>query len=218
MCGGVSADDDGDGLIEICSLSGLDAVRWALDGTAYKPAAAAAANTRGCPSTGCRGYELVADLDFNNPLGYVAPEAGWRPLGHTINSTGSPTDTLRFSGIFEGNGHRISNLNITTSSGGLAKTTAALQTPISATGIYANWQCADWDFGTASQYPVLKYTRFKYARVPGDIRSCRRASDAATLATHLPLCGTLLTPALRHGFSRLTLAECTMPRHTGQIG
>ena len=52
--------------------------------------------------------------------------------------------------------------------GGTPKTTSELQNPVSATGIYANWQNLDltndgvsnavddpWIFGTASQYPVL---------------------------------------------------------------
>ncbi len=47
---------------------------------------------------------------------------------------------------------------------GLPQTTRELQSPTSATGIYANWddECDDggdaWDFGTASQYPVLSCT------------------------------------------------------------
>ena len=36
------------------------------------------------------------------------------------------------------------------------KTTAQLQTPTSASGIYATWDPDVWDFGTSSQYPVLK--------------------------------------------------------------
>ena len=42
------------------------------------------------------------------------------------------------------------------SSGLGAQTTAALQRPTSATGIYTNWDPDVWDFGTSSQYPVLK--------------------------------------------------------------
>ncbi len=36
------------------------------------------------------------------------------------------------------------------------KSTSALQTTTSATGIYADWDAAVWNFGTSSQYPVLK--------------------------------------------------------------
>ena len=39
---------------------------------------------------------------------------------------------------------------------GTGKTTAELQTPADNSGIYANWGAAQWDFGTSSQYPVLK--------------------------------------------------------------
>ncbi len=42
------------------------------------------------------------------------------------------------------------------SAGGEGKTTAQLQGVIDATGIYANWSAAVWDFGTASEYPTLK--------------------------------------------------------------
>ena len=43
------------------------------------------------------------------------------------------------------------------SRGGVGKTTRELRTPTAATGIYANWNAEWWDFGTARQYPVLKY-------------------------------------------------------------
>jgi len=43
-----------------------------------------------------------------------------------------------------------------TSAGGTAKTTSELQTPTSAAGIYSAWGTTNWDFGTASEYPVLK--------------------------------------------------------------
>ena len=44
----------------------------------------------------------------------------------------------------------------TTSAGGIGLTTAELQRPTGATGIYASWNPAWWDFGTSEQYPVLK--------------------------------------------------------------
>ena len=43
------------------------------------------------------------------------------------------------------------------SDGGLGKTTRELQAPTANTGIYAEWNAEWWDFGTARQYPVLKY-------------------------------------------------------------
>ena len=59
-----------------------------------------------------------------------------------------------------------SNVSGITSGGGSPQTTAALQSPTGATGIYADWDDAcpndetmdNWDFGTATQYPVLNCT------------------------------------------------------------
>ncbi len=42
------------------------------------------------------------------------------------------------------------------SDAGTGKTTSELQTPTSATGIYADWDTEIWDFGTSSEYPTLK--------------------------------------------------------------
>ena len=47
------------------------------------------------------------------------------------------------------------------SAGGIGKTTAELQMPTANAGIYSTWSASDWDFGTDSQYPQLKYA-------PGD--------------------------------------------------
>ena len=41
--------------------------------------------------------------------------------------------------------------------GGTGQSTSQLQSPTSNTGIYADWNADWWDFGTSSQYPVLKY-------------------------------------------------------------
>ena len=43
------------------------------------------------------------------------------------------------------------------SGAGVGKTTRELQSPTSNFGIYATWNPDQWDFGTSSQYPVLKY-------------------------------------------------------------
>ena len=42
------------------------------------------------------------------------------------------------------------------SAGGEGKTTAELQNPTDDTGIFEGWDPVWWDFGTASQYPVLR--------------------------------------------------------------
>ena len=109
-------DIDDDGLIEIYYLEDLDAIRYQLDGTAYKANADAAAITTGCPDRGggevCNGYELARSLDFNNLSHYEAMEinsawttatTGWMPIAN---------NSVRFDSVFEGNGFTISGLYI----------------------------------------------------------------------------------------------------------
>ncbi len=104
-------DTDDDGLIEVSSLAQLDAIRWDLDGdgasnnSGYAAAFPNPATGMGCPSAGCVGYELTADLDFDtNGSGeadagdqYWNDGQGWLPIG-------------RYTAVFEGNGHTIRNL------------------------------------------------------------------------------------------------------------
>ena len=118
----VDYDTDDDGLIEVGTLAQLNAVRHDLNGdgevddrsdpgTAGTDAAAYAAvfpnpdSSMGCPDTGCTGYELTADLDFDengdgNRNDTYNTGAGWLPIGG------------RFGAVFEGNGHTIANLFI----------------------------------------------------------------------------------------------------------
>ncbi|MEY4589114.1 MAG: hypothetical protein RL497_1190, partial [Pseudomonadota bacterium] len=71
--GKTDADADSNGLVEIHSLTELDAVRHSLDGGGRRLTAVGALDTSGCPARlidgaqkpYCRGYELVADLDFD---------------------------------------------------------------------------------------------------------------------------------------------------------
>ena len=107
----IDIDKDGDGLIEICDLEGLSEIRYQLDGSSYTTSADATTITQGCPAAGCRGYELVKDLDFNAADSYRdnivdttwTTSSGWIPIG---------SDSNRFRSVFEGNGHTISNLYI----------------------------------------------------------------------------------------------------------
>ena len=111
-------DVDNDGLIELCFLDDIDAVRYVLDGSGYKPSAEAQTTSSGCPATGCKGYELTRDLDFNTDASYrstankikwtTTSTGGWLPIGDNDN---------RFSGTFDGNGYTLSNLTIHTTSG-----------------------------------------------------------------------------------------------------
>ncbi len=126
---GIDYDTDDNNLIDVDSLAKLNAIRWDLDGDgdsehtpnddAYGGAAGAFTNAAiglGCP-VGCTGYELTADLDFDEfdtdsdddidsddttPDWYDVAD-GWAPLGDS---------TLAFTGVFDGKGHTISNLFI----------------------------------------------------------------------------------------------------------
>ena len=91
----------------------------------------------------------------------------------------------------EGNsGTDISYLNAS------SKTTVALQSPISATGIYRLWSPDNWDFGTSSQYPTLKYAQFTSTRVA-------RICDGEAL----PNCGEPIAPQIHFGLQSLSLAD-----------
>ena len=114
-------DTDNDGLIEISSLAQLDAVRYDTDGDGnvadqhyvlYTQAFTDPRFDMGCPSDGCHGYELAADLDFDtNGNGradagddYWNDGEGWEPIG-------GPTSDY-FTATFDGNSRTISNLYI----------------------------------------------------------------------------------------------------------
>lgn len=107
----VEADANHNGLIEIATLQQLDWIRNDPTGKSLTDSNQKA-NSKGCPTGGCFGYELVADLNFDtNGDGVLdnkdtyfdydknGSNAGWLPI---------PTLTA----TFEGNGHRISNLYI----------------------------------------------------------------------------------------------------------
>ena len=118
-------DADDDRLIEVRNLAQLDAIRHDLNGNgdathadyiAAFPDRDTDSDTRmGCPAQmACQGYELMADLDFDeNGDGNVDADdhngayhdggSGWQSIG----SSGSP-----FTARFNGNGHTISNLFI----------------------------------------------------------------------------------------------------------
>ena len=104
----VDYDDDDDGLIDITTPAQLNAVRHDLNGNgdathadyvaAFPQRQTGATDRMGCPTGTCAGYELKADLDLS---GY----ANWAPIGGAYTAT------------FEGNGHTISNLTITSNTG-----------------------------------------------------------------------------------------------------
>ena len=113
-------DADNDGLIDVANLAQLDAVRYDLNGDGlvdgatwmpYYDAFPMGALGMGCPSAGCTGYELTANLDFDtNSSGdadvgdtYWNAGAGWAPIGEA----GDP-----FTADFEGEGYTVANLFI----------------------------------------------------------------------------------------------------------
>ena len=115
--GVVDYDADADGLIEVRTLAQLDAMRHDLDGDGAPSAAGEAVHGAAFEGAlgglscagGCRGYELVADLDFdtNDSGGPDAGDAywrngsGWLPIG---------TEAEPFDAAFEGNGRVIRRL------------------------------------------------------------------------------------------------------------
>ena len=126
-------DSDNDGLIDINTLEALNNIRYNLEGTSYKVSADGSGSSEGCPATGCFGYELMGNLDFEEAASYAAGDinsdwrpdnadpdmatnAGWEPIGSCNtesdvdeNPCGDDDDTP-FAAMFEGNGYTISNL------------------------------------------------------------------------------------------------------------
>ncbi len=114
----VDYDADADGLIEVRTLAQFDALRHDLDGDGVPAAAGVAAHAAAfdgavgglsCAGAGCRGYELLGDLDFDtNGSGgldagdaYWNDGAGWSPVG---------TEAEPYAAAFDGNGRVIRHL------------------------------------------------------------------------------------------------------------
>ena len=132
------AQSDDATLINITTLTQLDAIRYDLDGdgtpsgstserTAYRTAFGLTGSDNNICIGGCSGYELMNNLDFEDANGdgtaddksiwaegataagvSGAVAEGWAPIGD--NSTDS--DATRFTATFDGRGHTISNLYI----------------------------------------------------------------------------------------------------------
>ena len=78
---------------------------------------------------------------------------------------------------------------------GIAASTSVLRTTQPAMGIYAEWSSDDWDSGTATQYPLLRYTS------PTDIAIAPVCDD--DLDTALPRCGRVLLAQAQSGLNDL---------------
>ena len=101
-----------DGLIWISTAVALYNIRYSLNGKYYQHGPSGFINTKGCPASGCRGYKLLNNIDFNtdntainwasnNPIGIG--NNGWEPIG----SLATP-----FTATFDGKGFEIRNLYI----------------------------------------------------------------------------------------------------------
>ena len=135
---GIDYDKDDDGFIEVSNLDQLNAIRWdmnangaadsASNNSSYTTAFPSAAPSMGCPVSGCNGYELRANLDFNtddsaptadNPTGassgddYWNSGNGWDPIGGTAGDqkyTGGFDGNMDTDSTGDGGPYKISNL------------------------------------------------------------------------------------------------------------
>ena len=102
-------------LIEISNFEQLDAIRYDTNGdgaadiagsrSVYARLFSGISHMTGCPSGGCKGYELTRSLDFDDTSSYASGSVNshW-----TTGSGWYPVDEC--NAIFEGNGYTISNL------------------------------------------------------------------------------------------------------------
>ena len=134
--GGSKADHDEDGLIEIYTAEMLNNMRYNLAGTSYRSVKNGASHSEGCPSGGCNGYELTANIDLlslldNNGNGMIDTmpipvdkntDGDTDDVGERITVIDTNMDTSwipigvvggvgkSFTGTFDGNNHTIANL------------------------------------------------------------------------------------------------------------
>ena len=114
VSGRIDIDKDGDGLIEICDLDGINEIRYQADGSGYKANENATKITQGCPVWGCIGYELVGSLNFNSATDYRngSINTDWTVVNYASDTDVGWQPLPRFEAVFNGNGHIISNLQI----------------------------------------------------------------------------------------------------------
>ena len=105
-----AVDTDGDGLIEINNLDDLNEIRNDVYGTSLR------GSSEGCPvETGCLGYELTRDLDFDSNGNGRLDSGDWNAGQSWVPVTGDVSImNATFGAIFDGNGHIIRNLRINT--------------------------------------------------------------------------------------------------------
>ena len=150
-------DDDGNGLIEIATADEFNQIRYNLLGSGLTASDGATPDTNGCGGLNdiieCSGYELVANISL---AGYT----NWIPIGScdrimpAVSGVGvefCAPETSSFNTIFDGNGHTISDLTIT-----------------SAAGIYAN---AAGLFGAIGPKSILRNVHLRSASISGGVKN-----------------------------------------------
>ena len=161
-------DADDDGLIEVRNLAQLNAIRYDLDGdgvvtddpsttgtnefTEYTNAFHYPALAQGCPDTGCNGYELTADLDFDengdgNRNDTWNTGAGWEPIGIFSDDGDAANDAA-----FTPSSRAMVTPSATCSSAGAAPTTLGCSAtpPSSPTSETWDWRMSTSPAGTTS--------------------------------------------------------------------
>ena len=139
-----------------------------------------------------------------------------------VAGTNSQGFMFHDSGSFSNNYWDTVTSGTTSSHGATGRTTAQLQTPTSATGIYANWDNLDiandgtadedpWDFGTDWQYPVLSYagmdTAFQFDLQPPSFGSGTVEDQKVRLGEPM----SLQIPEARHSSSAITYTATGLP-------
>ena len=110
---------DGNNLIDVATTAQLAAIRHDLSGggnssaNEWLDAFPGAPQGMGCPGGMCAGYELSNDIDLSSV-------AFWQPIGGGVPIYMGPGDSGGYTGVFEGNGYVISNLNMADPGRGLS--------------------------------------------------------------------------------------------------
>ncbi|MCH9662659.1 MAG: fibronectin type III domain-containing protein, partial [Gammaproteobacteria bacterium] len=121
------ADSDSDGLIDITTVEQLHNIRFDLAGASLKTSETDSGNDAGCPNSGCIGYELLNDIDFdrdgdgrtwtgNIEDGYTLDAGDTSEIFTISDSATAVSGFAPIEGVatfdFEGNGFTIRNMII----------------------------------------------------------------------------------------------------------
>ena len=111
--------------------------------------------------------------------------------GATVSNIGGLVGRSANTGIVDNDSYWDSQTSgQNASAGGTGEMTMELQEPITATGIYANWNTTTtiaWDFGSALQYPRLRYGKGADENNPACFEDDSNSDEG------LPRCGDLLS-------------------------